>query len=165
VIGAQLSTPDQLGGGTTGVVIGSQVALYGGSNPGRAPQHTMSTAWAVPRHRRPDVITSRLRSLAPLCSLIPPHNNVYYEWQPRVPWCTSQADFDGGHRMKFDLGGTPADIWYLYERWGDLRVFNSGYESGVNPPGFPMPGRDRMAIIIGPLRYQNTPNPRLDGLY
>jgi inner membrane protein YhjD len=69
VIGAQLSTPEQLGGGTTGVIIGSLVALYGGSNLGQALQHTMSVAWAVPRHRRPDVITSRLRSLALLCTL------------------------------------------------------------------------------------------------
>jgi inner membrane protein YhjD len=69
VIGAQLSTPEQLGGGAKGVIIGSLVALYGGSNLGQALQHTMSTVWAVPRHRRPDVITSRLRSLALLCTL------------------------------------------------------------------------------------------------
>ena len=69
VIGAQLSTPEQLSGGTTGVIIGSLVALYGGSNLGQALQHTMSVAWAVPRHRRPDIITSRLRSLALLCTL------------------------------------------------------------------------------------------------
>jgi uncharacterized BrkB/YihY/UPF0761 family membrane protein len=29
----------------------------------------MSTAWAVPRHRRPDALRSRLRSLALLCTL------------------------------------------------------------------------------------------------
>jgi uncharacterized BrkB/YihY/UPF0761 family membrane protein len=51
------------------VVIGSLVALYGGSNLGQALQYTMSVAWAVPRHRRPDIITSRLRSLALLCTL------------------------------------------------------------------------------------------------
>ena len=53
VIGAQLSTPEQLGGGAKGLIIGSLVALYGGSNLGQALQHTMSTVWAVPRHRRP----------------------------------------------------------------------------------------------------------------
>jgi YihY family inner membrane protein len=69
VIGAQLATPEQLGGGTAGLVIGSLVALYGGSNLGQALQYTMSTAWAVPRLHRPDPIRSRLRSLALLCTL------------------------------------------------------------------------------------------------
>jgi inner membrane protein YhjD len=69
VIGAQLGTPERLGGGVGGLIIGSLVALYGGSNLGQALQHTMSTAWAVPRHRRPDAIRSRLRSLALLCTL------------------------------------------------------------------------------------------------
>src|SRR4029453_3888894 len=46
-IGAQLSPPERLGGGVKGLVIGSLVALYGGSNLGQALQHTMSTAWAV----------------------------------------------------------------------------------------------------------------------
>jgi YihY family inner membrane protein len=64
VIGPQLGAPEGLGGGVEGLVIGSLVALYGASNLGQAFQYTMSTAWAVPRHRRPDPIRSRLRSLA-----------------------------------------------------------------------------------------------------
>ena len=64
VIGTQLGNPEGLSGGVQGLVIGSLVALYGGSNLGQAMQYTMSTAWAVPRHRRPDPIRSRIRSLA-----------------------------------------------------------------------------------------------------
>jgi YihY family inner membrane protein len=69
VIGPQLGTPERLGGGITGLVVGTLVALYGGTGLGQALQHTMNTAWAVPRHRRPDPIRSRLRSLGLLCSL------------------------------------------------------------------------------------------------
>jgi YihY family inner membrane protein len=69
VIGPQLGTPDQLGGGVTGLVVGSLVALYGASNAGQALQYAMNTAWSVPRHRRPDPIRARIRSLALLCTL------------------------------------------------------------------------------------------------
>jgi YihY family inner membrane protein len=69
VIGSQLGTPERLGGGVTGLVVGMLVALYGGTGLGQALQHTMNTAWAVPRHRRPDPIRSRGRSLGLLCSL------------------------------------------------------------------------------------------------
>jgi uncharacterized BrkB/YihY/UPF0761 family membrane protein len=50
-------------------VIGVLVALYGGTGLGQAMQHTMNTAWAVPRHRRPDPVTARGRSLLLLGSL------------------------------------------------------------------------------------------------
>jgi uncharacterized BrkB/YihY/UPF0761 family membrane protein len=69
VIGPQLGTPERLGGGIAGLVIGILVALYGGTGLGQALQHTMNTAWAVPRNRRPDPIRSRVRSLLLLCSL------------------------------------------------------------------------------------------------
>jgi uncharacterized BrkB/YihY/UPF0761 family membrane protein len=69
VIGPQLARPEELGGGVTGLVVGIAVALYGGTGLGQALQHTMNTAWAVPRHRRPDPLTSRGRSLLLLCSL------------------------------------------------------------------------------------------------
>jgi len=69
VIGPQLARPEELGGGVPGLVVGILVALYGGTGLGQALQHTMNTAWAVPRHRRPDPFTSRGRSLLLLCSL------------------------------------------------------------------------------------------------
>ena len=69
VIGPQLGSPERLGGGVTGLVVGTLVALYGGTALGQALQHTMNTAWAVPRNRRPDPIRSRARSLGLLCSL------------------------------------------------------------------------------------------------
>jgi YihY family inner membrane protein len=69
VIGPQLGQPEHLGGGVTGLVLGILVALYGGTGLGQALQHTMNTAWAVPRHKRPDPFRSRGRSLLLLCSL------------------------------------------------------------------------------------------------
>lgn len=69
VIGQQLGTPERLGGGVTGLIVGTLVALYGGTGLGQALQHAMNTAWAVPRHRRPDPIRSRGRSVGLLCSL------------------------------------------------------------------------------------------------
>jgi YihY family inner membrane protein len=69
IIGQQLGAPERLGGGIPGLVIGTLVALYGGLGLGQAFQHTMNTAWAVPRHRRPDPITARGRSLLLLGTL------------------------------------------------------------------------------------------------
>jgi len=69
VIGQQLGQPEHLGGGVMGLILGTLVALYGGTGLGQALQHTMNTAWAVPRNRRPDPIRARGRSLGLLCSL------------------------------------------------------------------------------------------------
>jgi inner membrane protein YhjD len=69
VIGPQLGNPEHLGGGVNGLAVGILVALYGGTGLGQALQHTMNTAWGVPRHRRPDPLRSRGRSLLLLCSL------------------------------------------------------------------------------------------------
>src|SRR3954463_6192552 len=69
VIGQQLGQPEHLGGGVTGLVVEILVALYGGTGLGQALQHPMNTAGAVPRHRRPDPLRSRGRSLLLLCSL------------------------------------------------------------------------------------------------
>jgi inner membrane protein YhjD len=69
VIGAQLETPERLGGGVLGLVVGSAVALYGGLGLGQALQHTMNTCWSVPRHRRPDPVTARGRSFLLLITL------------------------------------------------------------------------------------------------
>ena len=69
VIGPQLARPEELGGGVSGLVLGTLVALYGGTGLGQALQHTMNTAWAVPRHGRPNPLRARIRSLLLLCSL------------------------------------------------------------------------------------------------
>ena len=63
VIGDQLEQPRHLSGGGMAVVVGIAGALYGGLGVGQAVQNAMDTVWAVPRHRRPDPIRSRLRSL------------------------------------------------------------------------------------------------------
>src|SRR3954451_2552640 len=54
VIGPQLNAPEGLGGGFTRIVVGGRGGLYGALGLGQAIQHTMNTAWAVPRHSRPD---------------------------------------------------------------------------------------------------------------
>jgi inner membrane protein YhjD len=63
VVGSQLSAPDQLGGGWTGVLVGFLVAVYGGLGIAQAVQYAMNTAWSVPRHRRPNPFAARARSL------------------------------------------------------------------------------------------------------
>ena len=63
VIGDQLTDPRHLSGGAVAVVVGIAGALYGGLGVGQALQNAMETVWAVPRHKRPDPIRSRLRSL------------------------------------------------------------------------------------------------------
>jgi membrane protein len=63
VVGAQLSAPEQLGGGWTGVLVGFLVAVYGGLGIAQAVQYAMNTAWSVPKHRRPNPFAARGRSL------------------------------------------------------------------------------------------------------
>ncbi|BBY37207.1 hypothetical protein MMAN_13410 [Mycobacterium mantenii] len=63
VLGTQLHHPEGLSGGTVGVVVGLLGALYGGLGVGQALQNAMDTVWAVPKHKRPNPIRSRLRSL------------------------------------------------------------------------------------------------------
>src|SRR5690349_15774799 len=63
VVGSQLSAPERLGGGVTGVLVGFLVAVYGGLGIAQATQYAMNTAWSVPRHRRPNPIAARGRSL------------------------------------------------------------------------------------------------------
>lgn len=69
VIGDQLQEPRALSGGTGAVVVGIAGALYGGSGVGQAIQNAMDSVWSVPRHKRPDPIRSRLRSLLMLVVL------------------------------------------------------------------------------------------------
>lgn len=63
VLGDQLHHPQGLSGGTVGVVVGLLGAVYGGLGVGQALQNAMDTVWAVPKHKRPNPIRSRLRSL------------------------------------------------------------------------------------------------------
>jgi membrane protein len=63
VIGPQLATPEKLGGGIVGLVVGLLVSIYGGLGIAQAVQYAMNTAWAVPRHRRPNPFAARGRSL------------------------------------------------------------------------------------------------------
>lgn len=62
VIGDQLSDPSGLGGTGIAVVVGVVGSLYGALGVAQAAQNAMNIAWAVPRNRRPDPFTSRLRS-------------------------------------------------------------------------------------------------------
>ena len=63
VIGQELGDPKGLRGSTLAVVIGLAGSLYGALGVAQATQNAMNTMWAVPRNRRPNPITSRLRSL------------------------------------------------------------------------------------------------------
>lgn len=63
VLGDQLHHPQGLSGGAVGVAVGLLGALYGGLGVGQALQNAMDTVWAVPKHKRPNPIRSRLRSL------------------------------------------------------------------------------------------------------
>ena len=63
VIGGQLHHPGRVGGGTTGLVVGSLGALYGGLGVTLALQNAMNTAWTVPRNKRPNPLQSRARGL------------------------------------------------------------------------------------------------------
>jgi membrane protein len=62
VIGDQLSGSQGLSGSGVAVVIGVVGALYGALGVAQAAQNAMNVAWAIPRNKRPDPFTSRLRS-------------------------------------------------------------------------------------------------------
>ena len=63
VVGKQLAAPAALGGGVTGVVIGTLGALYGALGVAQALQHASNTVWHVPRNSRPNPFLARARSL------------------------------------------------------------------------------------------------------
>jgi membrane protein len=63
VIGEQLRAPKGLEGNGAAAVIGVIVVIYGALGVAQALQNAMNVAWAVPRHRRPNPIKARGRSL------------------------------------------------------------------------------------------------------
>ena len=63
VLGDELRDPQGLRGSVVGVVVGALVALYGALGVAQAVQNAMNVVWAVPRHRRPNPIKARARSL------------------------------------------------------------------------------------------------------
>ncbi len=63
VIGGELGSPERLGGGTTGLVVGVVGALYGATGVALALQNAVNVAWAVPRNERPNPFAARGRAL------------------------------------------------------------------------------------------------------
>lgn len=63
VVRTQFENRSGLTGSVTAVVAGLLIATYGALGIAQATQNAMNTAWAVPRHRRPNPIRGRLRSL------------------------------------------------------------------------------------------------------
>ena len=69
VIGQDLARPKQLGGGTSGLLIGILGSLYGGLGVAQATQNAMNTAWAIPRNSRPNPFKGRALSLGLLATV------------------------------------------------------------------------------------------------
>ncbi len=63
VIGDQLRAPQGLQGRGTAIIVGALTAVYGALGVAQALQNAMNIAWAVPRHRRPNPLRARGRSL------------------------------------------------------------------------------------------------------
>lgn len=63
VIRDELADPKGLQGSTPAVVVGAIIAIYGALGVAQAVQNAMNQAWAVPRHRRPNPLKARLRSI------------------------------------------------------------------------------------------------------
>ncbi len=63
VVGEQLRDPQALQGSAVALIIGAIVTIYGALGVAQAVQNAMNVAWAVPRHRRPNPVRARGRSL------------------------------------------------------------------------------------------------------
>lgn len=68
-IGEELAQPGQIGGGTTGLVVGILGSLYGGLGVAQAVQNMMNTAWAIPKNSRPNPFKARALSLGLLATI------------------------------------------------------------------------------------------------
>jgi membrane protein len=68
VIGDQLRDPRGLEGSGVALAVGALTALYGALGVAQALQNATNVAWAVPRHRRPNPLRARLRSLVLLAT-------------------------------------------------------------------------------------------------
>ncbi len=64
IIGDALGRPEGLRGSTISTVAGGLAAIYGSLGLGQALQNALNVAWTVPRNKRPNPITLRLKSLA-----------------------------------------------------------------------------------------------------
>lgn len=62
-IGDQIADPQGLQGSIGAILVGGLVAVYGALGIAQAIQNAMYVTWSVPRHRRPNPIRARLRSL------------------------------------------------------------------------------------------------------
>ncbi len=70
VLGEEIRSNIQgLRGSTSALVTGILGSLYGGTGVAQAGQNAMHTMWAVPIHRRPNPIGSRLKSLVAVLAL------------------------------------------------------------------------------------------------
>jgi YihY family inner membrane protein len=69
IVGNQLSDPRGVSGTGTGLVVGIVGTLYGSLGFAQAIQNAMNAIWRVPRHRRPNPIFSRLRSVLLIVSI------------------------------------------------------------------------------------------------
>jgi membrane protein len=63
IVGRQIQDPRGIGGGPAGLIVGIVGSIYGSLGVAQAAQYAMNTAWRVPRHKRPNALFSRLRSL------------------------------------------------------------------------------------------------------
>ncbi|MGA9871413.1 MAG: YihY/virulence factor BrkB family protein [Rhodococcus sp. (in: high G+C Gram-positive bacteria)] len=69
LLGPDLGEPENIGGGTTGLIVGVLGSLYGGLGVAVAIQNATNTAWAVPKNLRPDPIFARVKGLALLSTV------------------------------------------------------------------------------------------------
>lgn len=63
IIGEELNDPRGLAGSGTAVLVGGIIALYGALGFAQALQNALNVVWSVPRHRRPNPLKARLRSV------------------------------------------------------------------------------------------------------
>lgn len=66
IVGTQLGEPEGLTGSRGAIIIGSLAALYGALGLATAAQHTLNTAWAVPRNSRFNPFVGRFRAFVTL---------------------------------------------------------------------------------------------------